>query len=302
MKSRANVQALLQCAVLSLVAAALAACSDGPAAVPTTLGALPGAPVTGQASAARTALTSAGYASTPNWGGAWMFTDDDSDAYTILAQYATPNTNITWPIYHRDPAIESKVAPSQTIFYASSLAQVSSGAQTSVKPPWEFYDIEHWSATPLTEQQDPVGSIAKAAQIAHAAGKKFGVSPDGIYMGVTRCTFEMSLSIIPQVDWTRIDELNIQGQHLASDNTCSKVGSASFQYMVDQVASYVMSKNPNIRISAQLSMRDSSPARLIAAANAVYGTANVIHISDPDTSYSCVYCTLSDLSAVLAAL
>ena len=231
-----------------------------------------------------------------------MFTDDDGNAYTILAQYATSNTNVTWPIYHRDLAIENKIAPSQTIFFATSIAQMTSGSQTNVKPPWEFYDIEHWSSTPVSEQRDPVGSIAKAAQIAHAAGKKFGVSPDGIYMGVTRCTFDLSLSIIPQVDWTQVDELNIQAQHLASDNTCWKVGSAPYQSMVQQVGSYVKSKNPNIRISAQLSMRDSSPTRIIAAANAVYGVADVIHISDPDTSYSCAYCTLSDLSAVLAAL
>lgn len=303
MKSRANVQALVQCAVLSIVAAALGACSGGgPGAAPTTVSALPAAPAPGQVSPARTALTSAGYSSTPSWAGAWMFTDDDSDAYSILAQYATSNTYVTWPIYHRDAAIESAMAPSQTIYYGSSLADMSSGSSTRVKPPWEFYDIEHWSDTPVSEQQDPVGSIEKAAQIVHAAGKKFGVSPDGIYMGVTRCTFDMSLSIIPQVDWTQVDELNIQAQHLASDNTCWKVGSASYQSMVQQVASYVKSKNPNIRISAQLSMRDSSPTRIIAAATSVYGIADVIHISDPDTSYSCVYCTVSDLSAVLTAL
>ena len=283
MKSRAKAQALVRCAVSTVLAFALTACGGGSM----------GAPAAGQVTAIRISA---------NWAGAWMFTDDDSDAYAILAQYATSNTNVTWPIYHRDSAIESKVAPSQTIFYASSLAEMTSGAGPNVRPPYEFYDIEHWSSTPISEQRDPAGSIAKAALIAHSAGKKFGVSPDGIYMGVTGCTFDMSLSIIPQVDWTQVDELNVQAQHLASDNTCGKAGSASFQSMVQQVATYVKAKNPNIRIAAQLSMRDSSPARIVAAANAVYGIADAIHISDPDASYSCGYCTLADLSAVLTAL
>jgi hypothetical protein len=287
MKSSANVQARVQCAVFfSLATVALAACTGG---------LTPGVPGAEHMTNVRLAS-----GSSPNWDGAYMFTEDDSSTYPLLAQTATSNTRITWPIYHRDTPIQSKVAPSQTVYYGSSLASVTSGS--AQKPPYVFYDIEHWSATPISEQKDPVGSIAKAAQIAHGAGKKFGVSPDGIFMGVYRCTFVMSKSIIQQVDWSQVDELNIQAQHLASDNTCTKAGSAAFQSMVAQVASYVRSKNSNIIVSAELSMGDSSPSRLIDAANVVNGIANVIYVSYPASAGGCVYCTISNLNTVLSAL
>ena len=291
MRSRTLVQALVQCAVFS-GSAVLGACGGGEPEI---------APALPAASHTLRSTVSAGTGSVPNWNGAYMFTDDDSSAYAELAQTATANTRVTWPIYHRDAAIESSVTPADTVYIGASLGDVTSGAQQ--KPPYVFYDPEHWSATPLTEQQNPAAAIAKAAQIVHAAGKKFGVTPDGEFMGVYRCTFVMSKSIIQSVDWTQVDELNIQAQHLASDNTCTKVGSSSFQYMVTQIAAYVKSQNPNIAIVAQVSMRDSSPARILAAAGSVYGIAEAIHVSYPaGSTQGCNYCSPADLATVLHGL
>ena len=230
------------------------------------------------------------------WNGAYAFSTNLSSTYPLLQQTASSNTYLDRRIVTSDPLLANIV---HTYKLADSLVAMS--AISSEKPGAQFaiYDIEHWTNTPLSEQQNPAASIAQASQIAHAAGKKFGIAPDGRFMGVIngRCTSSVAAGIAYTIDWKQVDLLNIQAQALATNGECATA--ASYASFVQSIANIARSQNPNIEIMAQVSLRDSTPAMALQAARSVKGIVNGIYVAYPAP---CTLCTLSNLSAILTGL
>jgi hypothetical protein len=225
-------------------------------------------------------------------------TTDLSSAYQLLNQTATTNTWLDKQIIANDPTLAT--IPLHSYKLGDSIAQIGTlsaekpGAQTVI------YDIEHWSSTPLAEQQNPVSSIESASQVAHNAGKKFGIAPDGLFMGIdpSQCTASVSAGIVPSVNWAHVDVLNIQAQALANNSNCASVQNyASFVKSVVQIA---RATNPDIVVISQVSLRDSDPTRALQAASSVYGNVNGIYVAYPASCTT--YCTLANLTALLKGL
>jgi hypothetical protein len=294
------VSRLVQCALFALAATTFASCSGAPQSSASNMMPTPLAE-TGSARGATTAdarLASA-KASALAWSGAYLMSTEIASAYPLMNQVATANTRPDLRIWHDDAALQSIVPWSHTYKLGDSIAAIRALAGDQPGAATIVYDIEHWAQTPASEQADPVGSIAEAAAVAHANGKMAGAAPDGRFMGIRGCKFDVSQGIVPKVNWKNVDLFNIQAQGLAQDSTCGAAAVSQFASFVSQVASIARASNPKIVIAAQISLSDSSPATALAAINAVQGAVNAIYVGCP---YGYAGCNLSNLTQVLQAL
>lgn len=201
-----------------------------------------------------------------------------------------------------DPTLGAEANP-QTYALPASLATLSYLAAAA--PPAAsilYYDIEHWTSTPITEQLVPVASIATAAATAHSAGKSSGLASDGVFVGVDpgNCSYNIANGIVPSVDWSQIDYVNLQIQQLANDTKCGAGNTAQFVGFLNAAIPIITAGNPNIQISAQVSLRDESVAQIQAVINAVQSVPNLkaIYIAYPT---NCTYCSPSNLATVLSS-
>ena len=230
--------------------------------------------------------------------GSFVFAQNDSSLYTLLAQALTQNTRLSVDITKADPSLAQLIGSGKTMEMAASLANVSailSDGETAA-----YYDIEHWGSTPLSEQQSPVASIAQAAQVVHSAHKRFGISPDGQFMGREGgCRFDLSKGIAQQIDWSQVDEVNIQAQALADDSSCGAGNVSKYAAFVSQIAALARAGNPNVYVVAQVSLVNSSPATAIKAAASVRGVADAIYVAYPAP---CGNCTAANLAEILREL
>ena len=236
---------------------------------------------------------------TAYWNGGWMFNTDVTSAYSLFNSVASSNTRINLRIWHGDSTLQSIFPWSHTYKSGSSLSSITSLASESPGAPTLYYDIEHWSSTPLSEQSNPIGSIAQAASIVHSHGKLFGATPDGRFLGGIRgCTYNIANGIVSGVNWQNVDYLNIQAQGLAEDSNCGAGNVTKFTAFVKQVVSIVRAQNPNISISAQVSLRDSVPTTAVKAIASIEN-AGVNDIYVAYQTSNCSTCTLANLTYVM---
>jgi hypothetical protein len=231
-----------------------------------------------------------------------MFSQSYSDVIPVLEATATSNTHLAVNLWVSDPLIAQRTSLSDTYNMGTSVAQVTSLAQTqhTNAAATVTYDIEKWAYTPANEQADPVGAIARAAAAVHAAGRKFGVNPGGPFLGDKGCGFNIQNGIVPSVDWTQVDQVTLQVQNLMSERWCSGYGSSNFTAAVTAYVNAIRAKNPNVYIAAELSMDRTSPLNIILAANSVRGIVDGIYVSYP--APPCEYCTPANLQTVLQAI
>ena len=289
--SAARVEGLFKVAPFAVFVALLTACGGGgtPPPAPSSIASPTPAPLPGAALSFGNRV----------FNGAYVFTENQRSLYGVISQTATQNTRLSIQIAKSYPAVVRTVGQANTIEMASSLAAMASIVNDGEAV--AYYDIEHWPSTPVSEQQNPVASIEQAAQIAHGSGKLFGVTPDGAFLGHDgSCAFNVQHGIASQIDWTSVDELDIQAQGLADDSACGPGNVTAYAAFVSQIASIARAANPHIRIVAQVSLKFSAPATVLDAARAVRGVADSILVAYP--SSGCANCTTDNLSAVLGAL
>jgi hypothetical protein len=231
-----------------------------------------------------------------------MFQTDLSSTYPMLNQAATANSRVNLRIWHDDPMLQFVIPWSHTHKLADSLSSMTTLSQQKPGAAAIIYDIEHWSSTPVSEQQNPVASIEQAGSIARSYGKLAGTAPDGEFIGIkpSKCSFDIGNGVVPGVNWKDLDIFNVQAQMLASDSRCGTGNVTQYLAFLKQVVSMVRNENPNIVITAQISLADSSPTTALAAIAAAEGIGvNAIYVAYPA---SCTTCTLSALTTVLSAL
>jgi hypothetical protein len=237
--------------------------------------------------------------------GTWMFAVSDGDLRSALDENASSATHVAVDIYNSDPTIAQLTPRANTFLTRPSLAQLQNASTgNNGSPAMLQYDIEHWTQTPASEQADPVGSIEKAATIAHGAGLKFGVSPDMNFMGWKYlganegCSFSMSAGIVPNIDWTNVDALNLQLERPANAACSPAEDFSQMVTVVTEIVAYVRSENPNAYITAGFSLAEEPPKTIIAAANAVRSSVNGFYVSYPGGGY----CSAANLATTLAGL
>jgi hypothetical protein len=111
-----------------------------------------------------------------------------------------------------------------------------------------LYDIEHWSRTPESEQENPIESISKAGQSIHAASLKYGITPDATFL----------IDNYRYINWDEIDFLGMQLQRYSQDIV-------EFSNYTEDISKYVKAQNPSVQIFVQLSFRFTDAKEMIDA-------------------------------------
>jgi hypothetical protein len=147
------------------------------------------------------------------------------------------------------------------------------------------YDIEHWERTPESERADPLLSISRGARIVHEAGFRYGITPEA----------EILMDNYRKINWSEIDFLGMQLQRFSQNIE-------EYSSLVNEIASFVRCKNPNIEIFTQLSFRFTDANDMINIVDRVHDTVDGFIIAyDTNTrADSCVSgCSPSQLNLVL---
>ncbi|GEM_PF-2058343 len=176
---------------------------------------------------------------------------------------------------------ERKIIGGRSLDGLSKAINISKAA--GVKPDVVLYDIEHWDKTPLAERNDPVGSISKAADIAHQAGFGSGVAPDKRFL----------LQYYKQIDWHKIDFLVMQLQSIANNVTEYSANSSL-------VADFVKSENPSTKVFVQASLVKSDPSQIAAAASSVRNIVDGILVFYNPKAPQCAACDIEGLSGIIS--
>jgi hypothetical protein len=151
------------------------------------------------------------------------------------------------------------------------------------------YDIEEWDKTPHSEKENPVIAMSNGSSTVHAAGFKYGITPDAPTL----------LDNYRDINWTEIDFLGMQLQRFSDNIT-------EYSNYAKEISEHVRSQNPEIEIFAQVSFRLTSTSDMIAAIESTKNSVDgyiVAYLPDPDgdgRSDSCITtCTPEDLDKVL---
>jgi hypothetical protein len=231
-----------------------------------------------------------------------MIASSSKELAPIVEKYATPSDYVSARLVQKDPVLAARIPKSQAFWLPASVAGVQQYCSTGNLV---LYDGEHWSATPADEKADMPGAIGRAKALAKTNGCVFGIAPDGQYAGLIpkTCTADVNRAIHRQIDWDDIALYNIQAQRLLSDDCASQGGVDNYVSFVSQVTREVHQKNPNAKVSAQISLRYTPPDRAIAVINRLKGVVDGFYIAYPvGQNLNCQYCTPQNLAQVLAAI
>ncbi|HEX9035285.1 MAG TPA: hypothetical protein VF834_25875 [Streptosporangiaceae bacterium] len=153
---------------------------------------------------------------------------------------------------------------------------------------WVLYDPEHWPDTPGPEQADPVGSMWRFGQLAHALGYRVIMAPSQD-LGLSSPLRQPGEKIAAW--YTRVniagaaarhsDVVDIQAQALTPDPQAY----ASF---TSTAAGQIAAANPHALTLAGVSTARGTAAQMRAAADLVAGTVDGfwLNVPGPDPDYA----------------
>ena len=240
----------------------------------------------------------------------FMFSTSKFDAVERDGVLATLRTHVTSNDYLSDRLVEldaelaRRVGPAHRYTLPPNLRALERQA-AACSGGLVIYDGEHWGDTPLSEQTDMAAAIARGKSLAKAAGCRYGVAPDGEFLGLVpkSCRVDAGSALHREVDWSDIALFNIQAQRLLSDACTAQSGVESYVRFVTTVARDVRAKNPDTKISAQVSFRSTPPDRMLAAVARLRGVVDGFYIAYPsNVGTACTYCSPQNLERVLAGL
>jgi hypothetical protein len=155
-----------------------------------------------------------------------------------------------------------------------------------------LYDDEHWSLTPLAQQQSPATFGAQALQLAHEKGMVLIATPapdlaDVLDPGASGSADQkfLTLDVIASVA-RNADIVDIQAQGLE--------GSAMFEQFVTEAAAQARAANPKVKVLAGISTNPSG--RTVSAqtfaqdANEVRGVVDGYWLNIPAAGTACPRC------------
>ena len=157
----------------------------------------------------------------------------------------------------------------------TSYAQFSSNIQSgAIKYPyrWVMYDPEHWSKTPVSEQQNPVRYMTLFGQLAHAHGLKVIQAPalDLAYVAG---------SVLPRNrresgnQW--FVRVNIAGTAAAAgdifllQDESNMRAMAQYTSLYNTTATQARAANPNVKAFSEVSTDNGTTAQMVTAARSI---------------------------------
>ena len=279
---------------LAVMAAVLTACSHASPTLPHVA-----------ARANRHALTNAAAQPITTAPLAWMV-QESAQNKPVLAAAVQPGDYVTYAIARAQPKLVGIVGGWTHVFGHGD------NVETGAPPPAnsmqyalafcpngqiQFYDPEHWSLTPASEQQDPAGSILNAAaQVLNSipcstsgfSSYVSAVTPDGIFEGWSSCVYNNQTpaafynelaaetrpiggttwltSGIPN-SWQAVGLYNTQAQTLLSQTPWDQCyGSIPFWWSAvnDRLTAYY-NANPTGLLMTELSFGDESAQMIVEA-------------------------------------
>ena len=175
-------------------------------------------------------------------------------------------------------------------------------------PKTVVYDPEFRSLTPVSEQRDVVRSIDRAARMVGSTGcHDFGLAPgSSLLFGLddVACSYDLDDSYLRDINWRRVDLVDVQSQRLLSDRCIDKDGIATYESAVSEVAAHVREMNPEILVLSQVSFRDNDPVAMIEGLQSVAEIVDGIYFSYPsnNSEIDCRYCTVENLEFFLSSV
>ena len=231
--------------------------------------------------------------------------DRERDAVVdVLQLYAGPSDYISLGLARENPSLARRISPAHVFVLppsASAVARASGecrGAGTIV------YDPEHWNDTPRHEQDDIVGAV-RNARAAAAPGCAFALAPDGQFAGIVpgECFFDLDSALHRKIDWSGVTLYDVQAQRLLSESCASRGGFDAYVSFVSTVANEIRAAAPGVKVTAQLSFRDTPPARMTAAIRRLRNVVDGFYLAYPVTAGTpCRYCNETNLDEVLRCI
>jgi hypothetical protein len=236
-------------------------------------------------------LSSAAPASAAN-GPAWLMgagtlagvaAQDPSTASQLLN---TPSTYGAGSSLNADP-IQPGLASTPVLSYTSYAQFASDIANGNISFPyqWVMYDPEEWSATPLSEQQNPIKYMTLFGQLAHANGLKVIQAPamDLAYVHG---------SVIPRLRresgpawYVRV---NLAGAAAASGDIVNvqtesqTTNLPAYDSLYNTAARQARAANPGVQVFAEVSTLNGTPQQMTAAARSI--TPDGFYVAAPNAT------------------
>jgi hypothetical protein len=155
--------------------------------------------------------------------------------------------------------------------YAQFASDIANGAITYGYK-WVMYDPEEWSATPVSEQQNPVKYMTLFGQLAHAHGMKVIQAP-ALDLG------SVSGSVIPRQPGETLDQwyvrVNIAGAAAAAgdifllQNESNTTSGGQYAYMFNTTEGQAQAANPNVKAFSEVSTVNGTAAQMATAAQSI---------------------------------
>jgi hypothetical protein len=186
-----------------------------------------------------------------------------------------------------------------------SLAQIQAGVdgRLSSRISEILYDPEHWSYTPVSEQENVGASSQQAESMAHADGKQLIVAPATNLAQVSDPGATAANSFIATDDLAKVapsaNIVEIQAQGLERDTS-------RYAAYISQAVSQIRSANPNATIYAGISTNPSgapvTAAELVAAVQATSSEVSGYWLNIPSPGDDCPGCGASQPQLALDLL
>jgi hypothetical protein len=167
------------------------------------------------------------------------------------------------------------------------------------------YDPENRDLTPLKEQVGFTGAIRQAGRMVDRTGcHDFGLAPGSLILfGLDPgdCEYNMQNSNLFDIDWTRVDLVDIQAQRLLSEPCLERDGLRTYERAVARVSTYVRRRNPEIAVFSQVSFRDNHPIDMLEGLSRVRDLVDGLYFSYPSNheDIPCQYCSPEHLELFL---
>lgn len=174
-----------------------------------------------------------------------------------------------------------------------------------------LYDPERRSLTPEVEQENFVRSVARAiARIESTGCHRVGLAPGSeLLFGLDpeSCSYDIAQGHLEDIDWTRVDVVDLQVQRLLSDACLERGGMTTYVRAVIEIGGFVREHNPAIDVLAQVSFRDNEPQVMLEALSRVAPVIDGIYFSYPvenpaNPDIECGFCTTQNLELFLRSL
>jgi hypothetical protein len=155
--------------------------------------------------------------------------------------------------------------------YAQFKSDISSGS-ISYPYKWVMYDLEQWSQTPLSEQQDPVRSMTLFGQLAHAHGLKVIQAP-ALDLGT------VPGSVLPRRSGESVNQWYVRvsiagaagaaGDIFLLQDQSNTTDPSQYTGLFNSTRAQAEAANPKVKVYSEVSTLNGTAAQMATAARSI---------------------------------